>query len=170
MFAEISLVILLPALLIAAAACDLASFTIPNPLNLAVCLLFAIFAFSAKMSVGGIAAHLLAGIVGLCIGFVLFARGWVGGGDAKLYAGMAFWLGLKDLPAYSLLVSLVGGGLTVALLFLRRHPLPAILLQLGWLVKLHDSKSGVPYGLAFAAGAFIILPSTEIFRLAAQLS
>jgi prepilin peptidase CpaA len=36
-----------------------------------------------------------------------------------------------------------------------------------WLVKLHDARSGIPYGVALAAGAFFLLPSTEVFRLAA---
>jgi prepilin peptidase CpaA len=36
-----------------------------------------------------------------------------------------------------------------------------------WIVTLHDARSGIPYGVALAAGAFILLPSTEIFRLAA---
>jgi prepilin peptidase CpaA len=49
----------------------------------------------------------------------------------------------------------------------RQWPLPVFLLRYGWIVKLHDSKAGIPYGVALAAGAFILLPSTEIFRLAA---
>ena len=40
-------------------------------------------------------------------------------------------------------------------------------MRYGWIVKLHDNKAGIPYGVALAAGAFILLPSTEIFRLAA---
>jgi Flp pilus assembly protein protease CpaA len=35
------------------------------------------------------------------------------------------------------------------------------------MLKLHDSKSGIPYGVALAAAAFILLPSTEVFRLVA---
>ena len=31
-------------------------------------------------------------------------------------------------------------------------------------------SSGIPYGVALAAGAFFLLPSTEIFRLAAVLN
>jgi prepilin peptidase CpaA len=45
--------------------------------------------------------------------------------------------------------------------------LPAFLARQGWMMKLHDSKAGIPYGVALAAAAFILLPSTEVFRLAA---
>jgi len=33
-------------------------------------------------------------------------------------------------------------------------------------VRLHDNRSGIPYGIALAAGALILLPHTDIFRLA----
>jgi Flp pilus assembly protein protease CpaA len=35
------------------------------------------------------------------------------------------------------------------------------------MLRLHDPKAGVPYGVALAAGVFLILPQTEVFRLAA---
>jgi prepilin peptidase CpaA len=65
------------------------------------------------------------------------------------------------------LASVLGGALALSLIILRQWPLPAFLARFGWIVKLHDSQAGVPYGVALAAGAFILLPSTEIFRLAA---
>jgi prepilin peptidase CpaA len=46
--------------------------------------------------------------------------------------------------------------------------LPALLSRHDWIVKLHDARSGIPYGVALASGAFFLLPSTEIFRLAAS--
>jgi prepilin peptidase CpaA len=94
--------------------------------------------------------------------------GFIGGGDAKLYAAVRVWMGLRDLLPYALMASDFGGVLTVALMFLRRCPLPALLSRQAWIVKLHDARSGVPYGVALAAGAFFLLPSTEIFRLAAS--
>jgi prepilin peptidase CpaA len=48
----------------------------------------------------------------------------------------------------------------------RRAPLPGILLKEDWIVRLHDAKSGIPYGVALAAGALLVLPQTELFRLA----
>jgi prepilin peptidase CpaA len=69
--------------------------------------------------------------------------------------------------SYALLASVMGGLLTLGLLFLRQYPLPAFLTRQNWIVKLHDPCSGIPYGVALAAGAFFLLPSTEIFRFAA---
>jgi prepilin peptidase CpaA len=107
--------------------------------------------------------------VGLVLGFTLFALGWIGGGDAKLFAGVALWLGFKDLMPYALVASVFGGGLTIAVLLLRQCPLPAILARQSWILRLHDARSGIPYGVALATAAFFLLPSTEIFRLAAAV-
>ena len=104
----------------------------------------------------------------MTVGFTLFALGYIGGGDAKLFAAVALWLGFdRDLMNYMLIASLLGGALTLALLALRRVPLPALLTGQSWLLRLHDDRAGIPYGVALAAGAFLVLPQTEIFRLAA---
>lgn len=164
--AELLVVILLPLLLAVSAGWDMASFTIPNFLTLTVAGAFLLFALAAGLSAAVIGWHLLAGLLGLVLGFSLFALGWIGGGDAKLFAAVALWLGFGDLMAYALIASVCGGALTIAIILLRRYPLPAMLERQGWLARLHDAGSGIPYGVALAAGAFLLLPSTEIFRLA----
>ena len=168
MIAEALVLFALPILLAAAAGWDLASFTIPNFISLIAVALFAVFALAVGLSLPAIGWHLLAGVTGLFVGFTLFALGWIGGGDAKLFAAVLLWLGFSDLLPYALLASIFGGVLTLALLFARQWPLPARLTRHDWILRLHDAKSGIPYGVALAAGAFIILPHTEIFRLAAQ--
>jgi len=168
MVAEVLVIVALPLLLAAAAGWDLASFTIPNFLSAGLLAVFAIFACAAGLSLGAVGWHLLAGFLGLAIGFTLFALGYIGGGDAKLFAAVALWLGFKDLAPYTLLASVLGGFLTLGIMLLRQWPLPDYLLRQVWIVKLHDARSGIPYGVALAAGAFILLPSTEIFRLAAS--
>jgi prepilin peptidase CpaA len=60
-----------------------------------------------------------------------------------------------------------GGVLTIGLLVMRGWPLPPFLARYPWVLRLHDRKAGIPYGVALAAGAFMLLPQTEIFRLAA---
>lgn len=168
MIAEILVIFALPAMLAAAAGWDLASFTIPNFINIAVIAVFPLFALVAGLPLETIGQHLLAGFAGLGIGFLFFALGYIGGGDAKLFAGVALWLGFADLMPYALLASVFGGFLTLALLIVRQWPLPAMLARQPWILKLHDAKSGIPYGVALAAGAFILLPHSEIFRLAAS--
>ena len=63
----------------------------------------------------------------LVVAFVFFARGWIGGGDAKLAAATALWLGFDHLLAYLLYASLFGGLLTLVLLQVRTMPLPSLL-------------------------------------------
>ncbi len=169
MIAQFLLMAVLPALLAVAAAFDLATFTIPNRLSLALAAAFVAFGLSAGLTSGAFAFHLLAGLIALVAGFALFALGYIGGGDAKLFAAAALWLGLRDLLAYTLAASVLGGLLTLTLLRLRQWPLPAGLARRGWILKLHEKSSGIPYGVALASGALVILPHAEILRLAASI-
>ena len=160
------IMVLLPALLLAASAWDLASFTIPNGIQVALLAGFAAFVFASHMSAAVFGGHLLAGFLGLVIGFSLFALGYIGGGDAKLFACVCLWFGMHDLLLYALIASIFGGGLTLLLLTMRQLPLPAALSGQNWLLRLHDARQGIPYGVALASGAFCILPQAEIFRAA----
>ncbi len=164
MIAQFLVLVCLPALLLTAAGWDLASYTIPNTLQVALVAGFALFALAAGLTPATAGLHVLAGFAGLVIGFGLFAMGWIGGGDAKLFAGVTLWLGFHDMAAYALVVSVMGGALTLLLLGLRQKPLPAFALGQSWIMRLHDRHAGIPYGVALAAGAFLLLPQTEIFH------
>jgi prepilin peptidase CpaA len=167
MTAELLVLVVLPALLALAAGWDVASFTIPNLLQLALIGSFAVFAVAAGLSPGEIGGHLLAGFVGLAIGFTLFAFGYIGGGDAKLFACVLLWFGVRNLLDYTLVATVLGGVLSLVLIAARQLPLPASLSGHAWILRLHDAKGGIPYGVALAAGALVILPQTDIFRMAA---
>src|SRR5580698_4498353 len=138
MIAELLVLLVLPALLATAAGWDLASFTIPNFIQVALLAVFVVLVFALGMTPGVFATHLLAGFVGLMVGFALFALGFVGGGDAKLFACVALALGLHDLLNYALMASIFGGALTVCLLLGRRVPLPNFLAKQSWILRLHD--------------------------------
>jgi prepilin peptidase CpaA len=167
--AQIFILAVFPALLMAAAGWDIVSYTIPNFLQLLLLAGFAGFVFAAGLSPAAVGFHLVAGFAGLALGFALFAFGLIGGGDAKLFACVALWLGFNDLLEYALMASIFGGLLTLCLLSLRRLPLPQALASRSWIMRLHDERGGIPYGVALAAGAFFILPHTEIFRVAAAV-
>ena len=169
MAAELLVLIVLPALLALAAGWDIASFTIPNFLQLALIGAFAVFVVATGMAPAAIAGHLLAGFLGLAIGFALFALGYIGGGDAKLFACVVLWLGFSNLMDYAVVASIMGGALTLVILGLRQMPLPVVLTAQPWILRLHDAKGGIPYGVALAAGAFLILPQTEIFKIASTI-
>ena len=86
--------------------------------------------------------------------------GWIGGGDAKLVAATALWLGWAHLLDYVLSASLLGGALTVGLLYFRGRDLPALLVGREWVERLHRKDGGIPYGIALAAAALLVYPST----------
>lgn len=151
-------------LLILAAGWDLASYTIPNIIPVATLVSFLVFAVTAGFSVQQYEMHALAALIGLVAGFVLFALGYIGGGDAKLFAAVAAWFGLHDLMQYVVIASLFGGALTLTLLAARRWPLPAPLASRNWIVRLHEPTAGIPYGVALSAGALAVLPYTEVFQ------
>jgi len=169
MTAELLVLIVLPILLALAAGWDIASFTIPNFLQIALIASFAVFVLATGMAPSVIGGHLLAGFLGLVVGFTLFALGFIGGGDAKLFACVVLWLGFTNLLDYAVVASIMGGALTLLILAARQMPLPALLTGQAWILRLHDAKGGIPYGVALAAGAFLILPQTEIFRIASTV-
>jgi prepilin peptidase CpaA len=62
---------------------------------------------------------------------------------------------------YLAYASIAGGILTILILQWRQWPLPQALSSQPWLLRLHDRKAGVPYGIALAIGALLIYPETE---------
>jgi prepilin peptidase CpaA len=171
MVLQLMFFILVPALLVAAAGWDLATYKIPNAFSAALLLLFVVFAgigfFSTDAITPGLLGwHAAAMGVGLLAGILLFALGWVGGGDAKLFAAACLWLGWDALLHYVVFASLFGGGLTIGILMLRKMPLPVFLTTHGWIARLTDRRAGIPYGVALAAGALASLPASDLFRVA----
>jgi prepilin peptidase CpaA len=104
--------------------------------------------------------HCAAGLVVLAAAFACFAFGWIGGGDAKVAAAAALWFGFAHLVDYLLIASLFGGALTLFILVFRQWPLPYALAGQHWLLRLHHRDTGIPYGIALAAGALVVYPDT----------
>lgn len=103
------------------------------------------------------------GAVVLAITFTLFAFGLIGGGDAKFAAATAIWLGPQATPAFLVYAMLIGGGLAIVLLALRRVPLPGSLDDHAWIARLRAPETGIPYALAMAPAALLALPTTTWF-------
>jgi prepilin peptidase CpaA len=161
--AQFGLLILFPFLMAYAAASDLLTMLIPNRISLALIVGFAVLAASGFLSLGEIGLHVGAAGVVLACTFTLFAMNIIGGGDAKLAAATALWLGFDGLLDYLLAASLLGGLLTLGLLAARAHPLPNPLARLPFALRLHDAKTGIPYGIALAAAALLVLPDTSVW-------
>lgn len=155
---------LFPLLMAFAAWSDLFTMTISNRVSLILMAGFFVLAALIGMSGAQILSHVGAGALVLAVTFTFFACGWIGGGDAKLAAATALWLGFDPLMSYLLYASLFGGALTLLLLRFRTLPLPQAMSGQEWVIRLHNAKSGVPYGIALAAAALAVYPSTIWMR------
>ena len=151
---------LFPALVAFAAASDLLTMTISNRVSIALVAGFALLAVATGMPLTEVGLHAAAATVVLVAAFAFFACGWIGGGDAKLAAATALWLGFDQLVNYLLIASLLGGSLTLLILQFRRFMLPVSWTGQDWIQRLHQKDAGVPYGIALAAAALVVYPDT----------
>ena len=161
MVADTIRLMLFPAMMAFAASTDLLTMTISNRVSLILVGGFFLLAAIVGMSMTDVLTHLGAAVLVLAVAFAFFTQGWIGGGDAKLAAATALWLGFDHLLAYLVYASLFGGALTLALLQFRLMPLPRILAKQEWAQRLHRKDSGVPYGIALAAAALAVYPETS---------
>ena len=115
-----------PALMAFAASSDLFTMTISNRVTAALVVGFVAMALITGMSPAEMLTHAGAAAAVLAVTFVFFARGWIGGGDAKLAAATALWLGFDHLFDYLIYASLFGGALTILLLQYRMLPFPRL--------------------------------------------
>src|SRR5476649_2259315 len=160
MLTDVIRLLLFPALMAFAASSDLLTMTISNRLSLALAGGFFQLALVTGMSFAAIGMHLAAAALVLTISFGFFSMGWIGGGDAKLAAATALWFGFDFLLDYLVYASLFGGVLTVLLIQFRRLPLPAPLARQPWILRLHETGGGIPYGIALAAAALAVYQKT----------
>jgi prepilin peptidase CpaA len=153
-----------PVLMAYAASSDLLTMRIANWLVALVALLYLGLALVAQIGWPEIGWAAIAATVVLVIAFAFFAFGWIGGGDAKLVSATALWVGFGFMLQYLIYAALLGGALTLIVLAFRRYPLPSWLARHKWIDRLHDTKSGVPYGIALAIAAILVYPDTAIFK------
>ena len=159
--AEILLRAALPVMLIYACFSDLFTMRISNRLCLSVAAAFLPAALLVGLPMETVLMHVLVGFGVLVCAFALFAMGWIGGGDAKFLAAAVLWLGPDQLFDYLALSAVLGGLLTGAIIMLRRYP-PVV--GHGWIMRLQDSGSGVPYGIALGIAAVALLPHGVVWR------
>jgi prepilin peptidase CpaA len=152
--------LLFPAMMAFAASSDLLTMTISNRVSLILVAGFFVLAAVTGMDATTMGIHLGAALLVFAVVFGMFAMGWIGGGDAKLAAATALWLGFDHLPAYLVWASLFGGALTFLIIRFRVMPLPEFIAEADWVKRLHRMDAGVPYGIALAAAALLVYPDT----------
>lgn len=164
---EYSLIMVFPAAMAFAAMMDLFTMTIPNRISLILVGSFLVIAPLTGMPLADFATHMGTGFAVLVIGIVMFSFGLLGGGDAKLLAAASLWIGYHDLPVYMVMVTVMGGGLALAILAYRGTMPPLWATRQAWAMRLYDKKTGIPYGIALAGAALWIFPSTAWFSAVA---
>ncbi|MEQ9490315.1 MAG: prepilin peptidase [Alphaproteobacteria bacterium] len=136
-----------------AAVWDLRSFTIPNSISIAVAALWPVYAIAAGL---GLEAMAYAGTIAvgvLFVGMLGWSRGWVGGGDVKLFSAFALWAGPVGLIPLVVHTGIAGG--VLSLFWLTSKPLRFAAVRAGLPVALTPPKH-IPYGVAIAAAAVLL--------------
>ena len=102
----------------------------------------------------------------LALGTLLFAGGFMGGGDVKLFAAVGLWTDFERALVLIPAVLLTGGVLALILLSRRLIPLPANVAGRS------RTNRKVPYGVAIAIGTLIVIGVQAQARMdsAAQLA
>jgi prepilin peptidase CpaA len=156
-----------PAIMALSASMDLITYTIPNPICLTLALGYLVLAAPLGVSVDEILLNISCALVILAIAFAMFNLGWIGGGDAKLAAATALWLGWSSILDYGVSAAIYGGILTLIILSARMAPFPEAFGRFAWVARLHNGNAGVPYGIALAAAGLIQYPGSGIWAAAA---
>ena len=142
------LVALLAVLMVAAAAEDGWRLRISNLVSAGVI----VAAFVAVALAGptiGLWQNLLLFVAVLALGTVLFAKGWMGGGDIKLLAACALWFDLDSGWKMLVAVTIAGGIEAILVVLLRLISWPAPVRDK---VAIFRRRAGIPYGIAIAGG------------------
>ncbi len=142
------------AILVMAAIGDVRRFRIPNAVSLALLFLYPLHAvFSPHAVLSGLIAFAVVGAVAL----VLFARGWMGGGDVKLMAVCALWAGAEQIGLFVVVTALVGALMSLLMMSIHRFSLALAFERVGCA---HASRvligRALPYGVAIAAGGIAV--------------
>jgi prepilin peptidase CpaA len=142
--------------------------TIPNWISAALVLVFLPAALVAHAPFSEIGWSLALGLGALVAAVGMFALRWIGGGDAKLFAAGALWLGPAGAAPFLLWTAVAGGVLALALISARRASaltgLPA--KKPAWLGRLLEPAGDIPYGIAIAAGALAAFPQSGLMLAA----
>lgn len=138
------LLVALGLLLVSAGIEDARKRTIANWKNAAIAGLAPLWWIATGLSPWpDMALLLLSGVVVFALFALAFHFGMMGGGDVKMLGAFALWLPLQPLVWLLILMSLIGGVLTVIMMIEHR-----------W--RKSESPLEIPYGVAIAIAAIVV--------------
>jgi prepilin peptidase CpaA len=166
---EALIFVVFPFCMVFAALSDILSMKIANTVPIVLLLTFAVVAPFAGIEWSAYAWHFAAGALVLAVTFCLFALGGMGGGDAKLLAASAVWMGMgNQLLGYLVASTILGGVLTILILSYRKSPLALYTGQNMFLRHFADETAGIPYGIALGVGGLIAYPDSTLMQWAME--
>ena len=143
---------------------DFRRLVIPNLLPAVLCVAWPVH-FAAAPSLFGAMTAAGCALSVFIVGAALFARGFLGGGDVKLLTAATLWCGAAGTPSLLVLTGILGGALTLFLLLPFGAQLAAAgraLLGPAAIATEHDTAKSVPYGVAIAGAALIVVLSPHL--------
>jgi len=154
------IMVVFPFAMIFAALSDVFTMTIGNRISAVLIGSFLLVAPFIGLSWAEFGMHFAAFGLVLAVTFALFATGTMGGGDAKLLASTALWMGFGPaLLDYLLLATVAGGVFTLFLVFFRKSMLAIYAGEVPILRRMIDEKD-IPYGVALAIGGLLAFPDS----------
>ncbi|MBA3729338.1 MAG: prepilin peptidase [Sphingomonas sp.] len=148
--------LLLVTLLLGAATQDIVQRCISNWL----CFMVMIAAATAAIATGPTLALWQNGLIFallLGVGVPLFSAGWLGGGDVKLFAALGLWANFESILSLLACILIAGGALAGLSLAIRGG-------------RAARRAKGVPYGVAIAIGASVVLAQPKLFDMSSPPS
>lgn len=144
-FLSVGLLAVLGLLLVSAGIEDARRREIANAKNAAIALLAPLWWWSIALPLWpGVALQV--GVAAIVFGLFCgaFALGQMGGGDVKMIGAVALWLPFHPLVTMLVIMSLLGGVLTIVFLIERQ-------------IKKNGRQVEIPYGVAIAIAALLSL-------------
>lgn len=157
---------LFTAVMAVAAFEDFRRLKIPNLLPLLLCAAWPLYVATAPIP-GGIVIGVI-GAVGVTLaiflaGAVMFAGGWLGGGDVKLLSAATLWAGAPQTFGLLVTTGVLGGVLAVILVSPLGRYASSARSWLGQTATTEPTASPpVPYGVAIAGAGVIVVVSPHI--------
>lgn len=161
MFIGLLVTFVFAAPLMVACYTDFSEMKIPNWVSTVA---MAGFALCLPLTWGGLewfGQHMAVGGLLFAFGFAMWALNLLGAGDVKLMSAIGLWFGFAEIAPFILYTTLYGAALGLVLL-LGRQLVPIRLEGSTFVNKMFQGKGKMPYGLAIAAGALTVWPSSQI--------
>lgn len=138
---------------------DLTRYLIPNWMTAVILALWpAMLWFTPALPEGFVIWHsLVLMLMVFLAGIIVFTMRWMGGGDIKLITVLSLWTGTQASVEFLVYMALMGGGLVLLTLLLRRIAARFVPVEkAASLPRILRDREPVPYGIAITL-AFLLL-------------